>query len=81
MELQRHDACSEPCPTSIIRRYWAANNILQNAADPRDWLELPADVLSHVLRELGQRDLAHLRLTCRAMHGSVDGHMAALRLR
>jgi hypothetical protein len=68
-------------PIAIIRRFWAANNILQNPYDPRDWLQLPSDVMSHVLDHLADdRDLAHLRLTCKVWNACVNRHMDSLSL-
>ena len=67
-------------PIAIIRRFWAANNILQNPYDLRDWETLPADVMSHVLDSMDNSNLANLRLTCSVWNACVNRHMVKLRL-
>jgi hypothetical protein len=71
-------------PIAIIRRFWAANNILQNPNDLRDWMQLPSDVMSHVLDGLAANssssNLANLRLTCNVWTTCVNRHMDTMRL-
>jgi hypothetical protein len=65
-------------PTAIIRRFWAANNILQNPNDLRDWLQLPVDAMSHVLECLDDDSLSSLRLSCSVWNGCVNEHIDKL---
>jgi hypothetical protein len=71
-------------PIAIIRRFWAANNILQNPNDLRDWMQLPSDVMSHVLEGLAANssssNLANLRLTCKVWNTCVNRHIDTMRL-
>lgn len=80
--MQSSDLSTDPI--AIIRRFWAANNILQNPNDLRDWLQLPSDVMSHVLDSLvessSSSNLANLRLTCKTWNACVNRHMDKMRL-
>lgn len=60
---------------AIIRRFWAANNILQNPFDLRDWETLPTDVMTHVLECLDSSTLASLRLVCKVWNACVNHHV------
>lgn len=67
---------SQADPIAIIRRFYAASNILQNPNDPRDYLNLPSDVMDHVLDNLADSpNLANLRLTCKVWNACVNRHI------
>lgn len=68
-------------PFSIIRRFWAANNILQNPEDMREWETLPSDVMDHVLAAMDKRSMAAMRLVCQAWTTCVNRSVSDLQLR
>jgi hypothetical protein len=67
-------------PFSIIRRFWAANNILQNPEDLREWETLPSDVMEHVLGAMDKRNLASMRLVCKGWNTCVNSSVSSLQL-
>ncbi|KAF6259864.1 hypothetical protein COO60DRAFT_1638060 [Scenedesmus sp. NREL 46B-D3] len=67
-------------PFSIIRRFWAANNILQNPDDLRVWETLPLDVMEHVMEAMDKRNLASMRMVCKAWNTCVNSSVSSLQL-
>lgn len=78
MMLNSSDLSTDPI--AIIRRFWAANNILQNPNDLRDWETLPSDVMSHVLDCMDLPNLSNIRLSCSTWNVCVNRHMIKIRL-